>query len=200
MTAPNVVSYSRIALTALEFIILQTFHALRQSTLPIVCLHEQRCNNSYVRKKTSKHSLQYGLKTLGVLLGDWNVHDPFAKDLPLIPQTAQVGSAIPVARLGVLSLLCHDGGTVAGGGDGTVTLFDQSGKDYAQTELRGGVVAMSFSPDRTEVYILQWIIIFLAKCCVRCDHSPPALKRRMMHVGVNILVKPILLSQEYTLG
>lgn len=37
-----------------------------------------------------------------------------------------------------------------GGGDGTITLFDAACKDYAQTELRGGVVAMSFSPDRTE--------------------------------------------------
>lgn len=39
-----------------------------------------------------------------------------------------------------------------GGGDGTITLFDNACKDYAQTELRGGVVAMSFSPDRTEVW------------------------------------------------
>lgn len=37
-----------------------------------------------------------------------------------------------------------------GGGDGTITLFDSACKDYAQTELRGGVVSMSFSPDRTE--------------------------------------------------
>lgn len=86
-----------------------------------------------------------------------NVHDPSAKDLPLTKTylpTTQVGSAIPAARLGVLSLLCHAGGTVAGGGDGTVTLFDPSCKDYAQTELRGGVVSMSFSPDRTEVCLL----------------------------------------------
>lgn len=59
---------------------------------------------------------------------------------------------MPAARLGALSLLCHAGGTVVGGGDGTVTLFDSACKDYAQTELRGGVVAMSFSPDRTEVW------------------------------------------------
>lgn len=69
----------------------------------------------------------------------------------------KVGSAVPVSRLGVLSLLCYAGGTVAGGGDGTVTLFDPSSKDYAQTELRGGVVAMSFSPDRTEVR-RRWVV------------------------------------------
>ena len=63
----------------------------------------------------------------------------------------QVGAAIPAARLGALSLICHAGGTVIGGGDGTITLFDNSCKDYAQTELRGGVVAMSFSADQTEV-------------------------------------------------
>lgn len=63
----------------------------------------------------------------------------------------KVGAAVPAARLGVLSLLCHAGGTITGGGDGTVTLFDSSCKDYAQTELRGGVVAMSFSADRAEV-------------------------------------------------
>lgn len=62
-----------------------------------------------------------------------------------------MGAAIPAARLGALSLLCHAGGTVIGGGDGTITLFDAACRDYAQTELRGGVVAMSFSPDRTEV-------------------------------------------------
>ncbi|CAN0463035.1 unnamed protein product, partial [Ectocarpus sp. 8 AP-2014] len=65
-------------------------------------------------------------------------------------RTKQVGTAIPAARLGALSLLCHAGGTVIGGGDGTITLFDSACKDYAQTELRGGVVSMSFSPDRTE--------------------------------------------------
>ncbi|CAM9354076.1 unnamed protein product, partial [Ectocarpus sp. 4 AP-2014] len=65
-------------------------------------------------------------------------------------RTKQVGTAIPAARLGALSLLCHTGGTVIGGGDGTITLFDSACKDYAQTELRGGVVSMSFSPDRTE--------------------------------------------------
>ena len=58
---------------------------------------------------------------------------------------------MPASRLGALSLLCHAGGTVVGGGDGTITCFDNSGEDYAQTTLRGGVVAMSFSPDRTEV-------------------------------------------------
>lgn len=62
-----------------------------------------------------------------------------------------MGAAVPAARLGALSLLCHAGGTVIGGGDGTITLFDAACRDYAQTELRGGVVAMSFSPDRTEV-------------------------------------------------
>lgn len=62
-----------------------------------------------------------------------------------------MGPAIPAARLGALSLACHAGGTVIGGGDGTITLFDNSCKDYAQTELRGGVVAMSFSADQTEV-------------------------------------------------
>lgn len=62
-----------------------------------------------------------------------------------------MGAAIPAARLGALSLLCHAGGTVIGGGDGTITLFDAACRDYAQTELQGGVVAMSFSPGRTEV-------------------------------------------------
>lgn len=38
-----------------------------------------------------------------------------------------------------------------GGGDGTVTLFDNFGKSHAQTPLRGSVVAMSFSPDKNEV-------------------------------------------------
>lgn len=75
--------------------------------------------------------------------------------LPGYPD-AQVGVAIPAARLGALSLLCHAGGTVIGGGDGTITLFDNACKDYAQTELRGGVVTMSFNPDRTEVhYVLS---------------------------------------------
>lgn len=70
---------------------------------------------------------------------------------PTIRWFAQVGPAIPAARLGLLSLLCHPGGTVAGGGDGTITLFNESGRDCAQTELPGGVVAMSFSPDHKEV-------------------------------------------------
>lgn len=64
-----------------------------------------------------------------------------------------MGAAIPAARLGALSLVCHARGTIIGGGDGTVTLFDNSCKDYAQTELRGGVVAMSFSADQTEVRV-----------------------------------------------
>lgn len=63
----------------------------------------------------------------------------------------KVGAATPAARLGALSLLCHVGGTIVGGGDGTVTLFDNAGRDYAQTELRGGVIAMSFNADQTEV-------------------------------------------------
>lgn len=62
-----------------------------------------------------------------------------------------MGAAIPSARLGALSLVCHSRGTAIGGGDGTITLFDKSCKDYAQTELRGGVVAMSLSADQTEV-------------------------------------------------
>lgn len=57
---------------------------------------------------------------------------------------------MPAARLGVLSLLCHRAGTIAGGGDGTITLFNESGRDLAQTRLEGGVVAMSFSPDKEE--------------------------------------------------
>ncbi|CAM9394301.1 unnamed protein product, partial [Discosporangium mesarthrocarpum] len=66
-------------------------------------------------------------------------------------RTRTVGKAIPAARLGVLSLLCHPEGVVVGGGDGTVTLFDRRSRDFAQAGLRGGVVAMSFSPDRSEV-------------------------------------------------
>lgn len=38
-----------------------------------------------------------------------------------------------------------------GGGDGTVTLFDNFGERHAQTSLRGRVVAMSFSPGKKEV-------------------------------------------------
>lgn len=87
-------------------------------------------------------------------------HAPRTKDKPrlriqsyIVPVATiiQVGIAIPAASLGALSILCHAGGTVIGGGDGTVTLFDNSGKDYGQTELQGGVVTMSFSADRTEV-------------------------------------------------
>ncbi|CAM9810711.1 unnamed protein product, partial [Choristocarpus tenellus] len=66
-------------------------------------------------------------------------------------RTKSVGRAVPAARLGVLSLLCHPQGTVTGGGDGTVTLFDLRSRDFAQTTLQGGVVAMSFSPDRSEI-------------------------------------------------
>lgn len=79
----------------------------------------------------------------------------------------KVGAAVPAARLGVLSLLCHAGGTVTGGGDGTVTLFDSSCKDYAQTELRGGVVAMSFSADRAEVGLrgINKNIVFGRRAC-----------------------------------
>lgn len=51
-------------------------------------------------------------------------------------------------------MLCHASGTVAGGGDGTITLFDSACRDYAQTQVEGGVVAMSMSPDRAEVSCL----------------------------------------------
>lgn len=63
----------------------------------------------------------------------------------------QMVPAVQAARLGALSLICHAGGTVIGGGDGTVTFFDNACKDYAQAELRGGVVALSLSADQTEV-------------------------------------------------
>jgi WD40 repeat protein len=61
------------------------------------------------------------------------------------------GAAVFAAKSGVQALLCSRAGVFAGGGDGTVTSFDERLHDSAQAQLDGAVVALSFSPDRTEL-------------------------------------------------
>ena len=58
---------------------------------------------------------------------------------------------VPACRLGILSLLTWPEGVVCGGGDGTITTFDSNNTDIQQCQLDGAVVAMSFSPDKSEV-------------------------------------------------
>ncbi|CAM9768810.1 unnamed protein product [Chrysoparadoxa australica] len=63
----------------------------------------------------------------------------------------QLKAAMPACRLGALSLLSWPGGVLVGGGDGTITMFDERMRDVAQGSVSGAVVALSFSPDRLEV-------------------------------------------------
>jgi len=62
-----------------------------------------------------------------------------------------IGNTIPACRLGVGHLIRCPHGILTGGGDGTVTLFDQNLRDVAQAQLGGPVVALALSPDGEEV-------------------------------------------------
>lgn len=103
-------------------------------------------------KSNAPHcNMRYFPQAINLFPKQSQVVEPCVPMACVITVAFQVGAAVPAARLGALSLLSHAGGTVIGGGDGTVTLFDNFYKDYAQTELRGGMVTLSFSADRTEV-------------------------------------------------
>jgi WD40 repeat protein len=66
------------------------------------------------------------------------------------------GHICPTCSMGVLSIINYTDEygsqwTFAGGGDGTVTKFDETCTDVAQAQLPGGVVALSLSPDNLEI-------------------------------------------------
>jgi hypothetical protein len=58
---------------------------------------------------------------------------------------------VPACKLGVLSILCWGHGVLIGGGDGTVSLFDLDMVKITHLDLKGGVLALSFSADKAEV-------------------------------------------------
>mmetsp|Transcript_29123 Transcript_29123/g.38302 ORF Transcript_29123/g.38302 Transcript_29123/m.38302 type:complete len:626 (+) Transcript_29123:45-1922(+) len=62
-----------------------------------------------------------------------------------------IGNAITACHLGVGHLITCPEGLLAGGGDGTVTLFNQQLVDTAQVRLEGPVNAVALSPDGREI-------------------------------------------------
>jgi len=78
----------------------------------------------------------------------------------------KLSKVVSACKLGVLSLLSWPEGVIVGGGDGTITTFDNKHLsedgggarstntplvEKHQTRINGGVVAMGFSPDKAEI-------------------------------------------------
>lgn len=71
----------------------------------------------------------------------------------VVTKDRKLRRTITACRSGVLSLLVWDDVVLVGGGDGTVSLFDQSLVRQCHVDVSGGVKAMSLSPDRQEVVV-----------------------------------------------
>jgi cilia- and flagella-associated protein 52 len=67
-------------------------------------------------------------------------------------KTKSMVTTIPATRQGIRSFLASSHALLIGGGDGTVTRLDATSMhDLNQTNIKGPVVSLTFSPDRSEV-------------------------------------------------
>lgn len=71
----------------------------------------------------------------------------------VVTKDRKLRRTITACRSGVLSLVVFDDVVLVGGGDGTVSLFDQGLVRQCHVDVSGGVRAMSLSPDRQEVVV-----------------------------------------------
>lgn len=61
---------------------------------------------------------------------------------------------VPATKMGIMSILSHSDGVIAGCGDNTIKFFDTTGKYLRESRVDGAVQGMSFGPGKQELLAL----------------------------------------------